>query len=105
MSNFIKKFVDEIDELIKEEYSGISLDLLPVNFYDENWEITPIFQTYVIDEDHDCLFTILKIISKDNDIFYLQLRFSDEGVVIGRSEPTKNLESLKFKTKEGWSKL
>ena len=68
MSNFIKKFIDEIDELIKEEYSGISLDLLPVNFYDDNWKITPIFQTYVLDEDHDCEFTILKITSKYNDI-------------------------------------
>ena len=36
MSNFIKKFIDEIDELIKEEYSGISFDLLPVNFFDDN---------------------------------------------------------------------
>ena len=105
MSNFIKKFIDEIDELIKEEYSGIVYDLLPVNFSDDNWKITPIFQTYVLDEDHDCGFTIFKITSKDNDIFYLQLQFGDGGVVIGRSEPTKNLESLKFKTEEGWSKL
>ena len=44
MSNFIKKFIDEIDELIKEEYSGISLGLLPINFYDDNWKITPILQ-------------------------------------------------------------
>ena len=105
MSNFIKKFIDELDECIKHEYSGIDIFSLPVEFHDDNFEITPIFQTYVLDEDHDSSFTILKISSKANKIFYLRLQFGDGGVITGRSDPTKNLKTLKFKTYEGWSKL
>ena len=107
MSNFIKKFIDELDECIKHEYSGIDIFSLPVDFHDDNFEITPIFQTYVLDEDHDCEFTILKISTKGNIISYLRLQFGDGGVIIGRSDPAQNIESLKFKTKDddGWSKL
>ena len=106
ISNFIKKFIDELDECIKHELA-IDIFSLPVDFYDDNFEITPIFQTYVLDEDHDCEFTILKISSKGNIISYLRLQFGDGGVIIGRSDPTQNLESLKFKTgdDDGWSKL
>ena len=105
ISNFLKKFINELDEFIKTEYSGIDIFSLPVEFYDDNFEITPIFQTYVLDDDHDCEFTILKISSKGNIITYLRLQFGDGGVIIGRSDPTKNLKILKFKTYEGWSKL
>ena len=105
ISNFLKKFINELDECIKTEYSGINIFSLPVEFHDDNFEITPIFQTYVLDEDHDCSFTILKISSKVNKIFYLRLQFGDGGVIIGRSDPTQNLKTLKFKTYEGWSKL
>ena len=105
ISNFLKKFINELDEFIKTEYSGIDIFSLPVEFHDDNFEITPIFQTYVLDEDHDCSFTILKISSKVNKIFYLRLQFGDGGVITGRSDPTQNLKTLKFKTYEGWSKL
>ena len=104
-SNFLKKFINELDECIKIEYSGIDIFYLPVDFHDDNFEITPIFQTYVLDEDHDCEFTILKISSKGNIISYLRLQFGDGRVIIGRSDPTQNLKTLKFKTHEGWSKL
>lgn len=105
MSSFIKKFIDELDESIEQELSGIDIFSLPVDFQDDNFEIVPIFQTYVLDEDHDCGFTILKISSKFNNISYLRLQFGDGGVIIGRSDPTQNLKTLKFKTDEGWSKL
>ena len=105
ISNFLKKFINELDTLIEQEYSGIDIFSLPVDFHDDNFEITPIFQTYVLDEEHDCGFTILKISSKVNNISYLRLTFGDGGVIIGRSDPTKNLKTLKFKTYEGWSKL
>ncbi len=105
MSNFIKKFIKELDECIKQEYSGIDIFSLPANFHDDNFEITPIFQTYVLDEDHDNEFTILKISSKYNNVSYLQLKFGDGGVILRRSDPTQNLKTLKFKTDEGWSKL
>ena len=105
ISNFLKKFINELDEFIKTEYSGMDIFSLPVEFHDDNFEITPIFQTYVLDEDHDSSFTILKISSKVNKIFYLRLQFGDGGVITGRSDPTKNLKTLKFKTYEGWSKL
>ena len=105
ISNFLKKFINELDEFIKTEYSGIDIFSLPVEFHDDNFEITPIFQTYVLDEDHDCSFTILKISSNVNKIFYLRLQFGDGGVITGRSDATQNLKTLKFKTYEGWSKL
>ena len=104
-SNFLKMFINELDEFIEQEYSGIDIFSLPVNFHDDNFKITPIFQTYILDEDHDCEFTILKISSKVNNIYHLRLQFGDGRVIIGRSEPTKNLKNLKFKTYEGWSKL
>ncbi|MFL2661578.1 MAG: hypothetical protein ACJ0G4_06550 [Alphaproteobacteria bacterium] len=105
MSSFVKKFINELDECIKHEYSGIDIFELPTDFRDDNFEVTPIFQTYLLDEDHDNEFTILKISSNYNNVSYLRLKFGDGRVILGRSDPTQNLKTLKFKTDEGWSKL
>ena len=44
----LKKFIDELDESIEQELSGIDIFSLPVDFQDDNFEIVPIFQTYVL---------------------------------------------------------
>ena len=35
----------------------------------------------------------------------MKLQFGDGGVIIGRTDETKDVNSLMFKTSEGWSKL
>jgi len=46
MSIFIKFFVNQLDELIKQEYSGIDIYNLPVEHIDVKGNVTPLFQTH-----------------------------------------------------------
>ena len=46
MSIFVKFFVNQLDELIKQEYSGIDIYNLPVDPIDVKGNVTPLFQTY-----------------------------------------------------------
>ena len=102
MSKFVKFFVNQIDELIKQEYSGIDIYDLPVDFIDVKGKVTPLFQTY---DEKSGNHTILKICSDNNNVSYLRIQFGDGGVIIGRSDETKGYKPLMFKTSEGWSEL
>ena len=102
MSIVVKFFVNQLDELIKQQYSGIDIYNLPVDPINVKGNVTPLFQTY---DEASGSHTILKICSEKNNISYLKLQFGDGGVIIGRTDETKDFNSLMFKTPEGWSKL
>ena len=99
MSKFAKFLIDDLDELIKEEYPVDIFDL-PVNPTDIDGKVEPLCGTH---NEESGTHSIVKIYSENKDISYIRLQFSDGGILVGRSQETEDLNSLKFKTNEGWS--
>ena len=102
MSKFTKLIIDEIDHMIKTEEFGVDIFCFPVNPTEIDGKVEPLYCTY--DEERGTNY-ILKIISENKKITYLRLYASDGGVIVSRSDETENLDSLMFKSSEGWTKL
>ena len=104
MKSPIQEFSDELDDLVKYE-SSINVFDLPIDDI-ENLEIDVICSTYI--EDSETEFSghhyILKVgIKKENTEAFCRITSGDGGVLIDRSDFTKNMTELLISSEEGWS--
>ena len=104
MKSPIQEFSDELDDLIKYE-SSINVFDLPIDDI-ENLEIDVICSTYI--EVSETEFSghhyILKVgIKNENTEVFCRITSGDGGVLIDRSDFTKNMEKLLISSEEGWS--
>ena len=101
-SKILIESLKELDEYIhNEEYLDVFDLELPNNQTNKSY-VKPVLTTF--DEKYGSIF-IMEIKIENDDKYYLQIIFGDGGVLISKSEITKNIESLKFNSSEGWSEI
>ena len=104
MKSPIQEFSDELDDLIKYESSMNVFDLPTDDI--ENLEVDVICSTYI--DDSETEFSghnyILKVgIKNENTEVFCRITSGDGGVLIDRSDFTKNMKELLISSEEGWS--
>ena len=101
ISLFTKHVLDEIDMIIRDGILYGAYDL-PIEFPNTEGEVKPIWSTYVEDEG---LIFILQIMPSGGSPTYVSVTQGDGGMIISRSKTSDKAQSLKFKSREGWTKL
>ena len=104
MKSPIQVFSDELDFLIKIEATVNAVDL-PVD-YIENLEVDVICSTYIdnFDSEYHGLHFLLKVcVENDNTEVFCRIISGDGGVLIQRSDFTKNMKELLVGSDENWS--
>ena len=96
----VNDFSDHIDELIRKQISVDAFDL-PSDFIAEVGTVDVICSTY---EQELGLHFILKIsCGHSGEAFYCKITSGDGGVIIGKSNLTKDINSLLTSCEEDWS--
>lgn len=104
MKSPIQVFSDQLDFLIKIEATVNAVDL-PVD-YIENLEVDVICSTYNqhFETAFEGLHSVLKVcVEKDSREVFCRITTGDGGVLIDRTNFTKSIKELLFKSYEGWS--
>lgn len=104
MKSPLQEFSDELDDLIKNGSSIGAFDL-PVD-YIENLEVDVICSTYIdnCETEYDGLHFILKMgVENENTEVFCRITSGDGGVLIQKSNFTKNMKELLIDSEEGWS--
>ena len=99
MKSPLQEFSDERDDLIKNG-SSIGVFDLPAD-YIENLEVEVICSTYI---EYDGMHFILKVsvVSESAELF-CRITSGDGGVLIQKSNFTKNMKDLLIPSEEGWT--
>ena len=104
MKSPIQVFSDELDFLIKNGSTVDAFDL-PID-YIESLEVDVICSTYIDNFDSEChgLHFVLKVcVENDNTEVFCRITTGDGGVLIDRTNFTKSIKELLFKSYEDWS--
>ena len=104
MKSPIQVFSDELDFLIKNGSSVDAFDL-PID-YIESLEVDVICSTYIdnFDSEYHGLHFLLKVcVENDNTEVFCRIISGDGGVLIQRSDFTKNMKELLVGSDENWS--
>lgn len=103
MRSATRDFINELDTLIKNETSVDAFDL-PYDYID-NLNVSVICSTYNSDcpTEFDGLHFILQLVDvNEAKTVFCRLTCGDGGVLIARTDLTKNMNELLFKSAEGW---
>lgn len=104
MRSATRDFITELDTLIKNERS-VDVFELPYDYIDY-LNVSVICSTYNSDcpTEFDGLHFILQLVDVNGaDTVFCRVTCSDGGVLIARTDLTKNMNELLFKSAEGWS--
>lgn len=100
MNAFLEHVLDEFDLCIRKLKAVDAFDW-PMDYPEAEGSVSPILSTF---HDEYGLVFIMEIVPKDEAPTYVSISYGDHGVIVGRSKTSRDIDSLKFESRD-WAEL